>query len=199
MKNQMSGTGDTNIQASTHEMFYFALVCPPEVEETILPLKIWVRDHHGSRVALKSPSHITLVPPFWWLLEKRGTMAEHAQAFRFDIPGLNIRLKGFGHFGKRVVYLRVEENRALAALRADFFRHMKPVLGSLLKEDSHAFTPHVTIATRDLTPAAFADTWARFEHRSFEASMILKQISLLRLKDARWEIDRQFPWSKEEK
>ena len=195
----MPGNGDTTIQASAHEMFYFALVCPQQVEEAILPLKIWVRDHHGSRTALKSPSHITLVPPFWWPSEKLETMAEHARAFRFDIPGLDIRLNGLGHFGKRVVYLRVEENAALAMLRENFTRHMKPVLGSLLKADSHAFTPHVTIATRDLTPASFADTWARFEHRAFEATMSLRQISLLRLQNAQWAVGRQFPWSMEEK
>lgn len=191
----MAGKNETNGQASTHAMFYFALVCPPAIEERILPLKHWVRDHHGSRTALKSPSHITLVPPFWWPLDKQEMLDENSRAFRFGIPGLDIRLHGFGHFGKRVIFLRVEENGALRSLRSSFHLHMKPLLGSLLKEDAHAFTPHVTIATRDLTPAAFADTWARLEHRVFDASMKIGTISLLRLEDARWEIYREFSWA----
>ena len=180
---------------SGHAMFYFGLVCPSEVEDRVRLLKQWVRDRYGSKTAMKSPAHITLVPPFWWPTDRVETLQEMAGQFRFAISGLDLRLNGYGHFRKRVIYISVEENGALSSLRSDFNTYMKPLLGAMLKDDAHEFTPHVTIATRDLSPAAFDGTWAYLQHRPFEARMTLRAISLLVLKEGRWEIFKQYPWA----
>ena len=45
-------------------MYFIALVAPEEINTPILKWKTWFRDNFGCTVALKSPAHITLIPPF---------------------------------------------------------------------------------------------------------------------------------------
>jgi hypothetical protein len=51
--------------SSTHNMYFVALVAPPEPDKKVLELKNWMKDQFGTVVALKSPAHITFIQPFW--------------------------------------------------------------------------------------------------------------------------------------
>ena len=46
-------------------MYFIALVLPTEINDEILKWKLFMKDHFNCLVALRSPAHITLVPPFW--------------------------------------------------------------------------------------------------------------------------------------
>ena len=46
-------------------MYFMAIVAPEEVNGTILKWKELIKERFGCVVALRSPAHITLIPPFW--------------------------------------------------------------------------------------------------------------------------------------
>ena len=54
------------------KMYFIGIAAPAEVNEQVLQWKHYMRDHYGCTVALRSPAHITLIPPFWMeeVLEK---------------------------------------------------------------------------------------------------------------------------------
>ena len=46
-------------------MYFVALVLPEELNQEILKWKRYMHERFQCSVGLKSPAHITLVPPFW--------------------------------------------------------------------------------------------------------------------------------------
>ncbi len=46
-------------------MYFVALVAPPDINADVLKWKNFFKEKFGCTVALKSPAHITLIPPFW--------------------------------------------------------------------------------------------------------------------------------------
>lgn len=60
-------------------------------------------------------------------------------------------------------------------------------------ESAWPFTPHVTVGFRDLTPAAFHQAWAEFEHRSFSADFEVPTLTLLRHDGQKWQIFSELP------
>jgi 2'-5' RNA ligase len=136
-----------------HSMYFSALVCPPVLNEKILRFKLWMREHYGCVVALKSPAHITLVPPFWWVTDLEDELREIIKTFKTDAGEFEVYLKGFSHFGKRVLFVAVEENTLLGNLRDKVVTHFSLSSGQTIPADDRPFHPHVTIANRDLRSA----------------------------------------------
>ena len=176
------------------QLYYIALVCPPPIDEAILAHKHWMREHFGCKVALKSPAHITLIPPF--LMEKRweDDLVETLTAFSFDRAALDLHLEGFDHFGTGVIFVQVAANEGLSQLKTDLEEHLvqHPDLG--IRQETRAFHAHVTIAQRDLPEADFPAAWEHFENLPYEASFETGQYSLLQLEGARWEVVHTFEW-----
>ncbi|HEY6506286.1 MAG TPA: hypothetical protein VIZ28_20055, partial [Chitinophagaceae bacterium] len=48
---------------ATHKMYYVALLCSPETDGKVQQFKYWMRERFGCTAALRSPAHITLIPP----------------------------------------------------------------------------------------------------------------------------------------
>jgi 2'-5' RNA ligase len=180
--------------AQAHRMVYFSLVCPETVGREIRGFQQWVFQRHGARAAMKSPAHITVVPPFWWPLEGLYSLSDHAAAFRFSPQNIRIRLEGFSHFGKRVLFVRVEAAPELQGLQEAFSGHMRMLAGGAMKPDNRPFHPHVTIATRDMTPAAFREAWEHFSRIDYSADMELDAISMMLHSPGAWEVHQSFRW-----
>ncbi len=47
------------------EMYFIALVAPEDINQQLLKWKIWMLEKYQCEAALRSPAHITLIPPFW--------------------------------------------------------------------------------------------------------------------------------------
>ena len=96
-----------------HDMYFLAVLCPDELDKKILVIKHWIKEHTGSVVALKSPAHITLIQPFWLEADREEQLQNALREFRSDREELEIRVEGFSHFGKRVLFACIQENPSL--------------------------------------------------------------------------------------
>jgi 2'-5' RNA ligase len=181
-------------QGERHDMFYLAIVCPPEIDQEIHAFKLWIQSHCQSVNALKSPGHITLVPPFWFPASREQELHSHLTAFRSPTANITIELSGFSHFGKRVIYVEVQENKALAQLYMDAVQHFEVLPGTGIKRDERSFHPHVTIATRDLRPSMFRQAWEHFSGMSFESGFSADRISLFKLNTGKWQVCCSHLW-----
>lgn len=168
-------------------MYYVAVVCPQEINEKVLLYKNRMREQFACVVALKSPAHITLVPPFWLPLTEESSLIETLSSFK---PGQNltkITLDGFSHFGNRVIFIQVKETEILSKLKAETEKHFTKKFKSL-KTDDRPFHPHITIANRDLKPGDFAKAWEYFSKQNFHESFDATTVSLLRLSEGKWQV-----------
>lgn len=175
-------------------MYYLALVCPPETDRVIRGYKQWLLEKFGCRVGLKSPAHITLVPPFWLPAEQEKELIRTLEEFQADLPPLSLHLEGMGRFGKRVLFIGVKENPMLARLRQSLLEWMHRQWPDAVKKDDRPFHPHVTLASRDLPPSHFEEAFQYLSHAGFSATVTADRISLLRLAGFHWEIQFRHPW-----
>jgi 2'-5' RNA ligase len=60
-----------------------------------------------------------------------------------------------------------------------------------IMQDIH---PHITIATRDLTPAAFDEVWPEIKGEEFRASFNVNSIFLLKHNGRDWDVYDEFPF-----
>ena len=175
-------------------MYFVAIICPPSVDKKVLQYKHWMKEQFGCTVALKSPAHITLIPPFWLEDEKETALTVTLQSFSSDMDTLVIRLNGFSHFGRRVLFVKVNENPALEEIKKQVENHFSKVFNDTIKKDDRPFHPHVTIANRDIKPSDFLTAWEYFSKKEFNEIFYVNVISLLKLCQGKWKVIGAKPW-----
>ncbi|MBL7744612.1 MAG: 2'-5' RNA ligase family protein [Chitinophagaceae bacterium] len=177
-----------------YKMYYIALLCPPDVNEMVLQFKYWMRDRFACIAGLKSPAHITLIPPFWLEEAKEPELLKAFHSFTSDMSELNIELNGFSHFGKKVLFVQVKDNPATEELKNQAEDHFTSIFPANIKKDDRSFHPHVTIATPDIKPSDFDRVWEHFSKKDFAANFITRTISLLKLSPGKWNVLSQRNW-----
>lgn len=176
------------INAATHSMYYVATLCPPAIDDKVQKHKVWMRDHFGCVVALKSPAHITLIPPFWLNHTAEQLLIETVQSFQTDKTPIELQLHDFSHFTDKVIFITVVENQPLNNLRIETEDHFIQSFHGIIKPDERPFHPHITIANRDIKPSDFKQAWQHFAKESFKESFQSNIISLLKLSAGKWNV-----------
>lgn len=180
-------------QQAAHSMYYVAVLCPPEIDKQILEYKRWMKERFGCVVALKSPAHITLIPPFWLEEEKEAMLQQTCTSFTCELPELTIGIHGFSHFNKKVLHAVVAGNPVIEELKKLVEVHFVSSF-DIIKKDERPFHPHITIATRDLKPSDFIRAWDYFSKKEFTASFASQTISLLKLSEDKWKLIKEKNW-----
>lgn len=174
--------------------FFIALLPPLEVQQYATAIKEDFRDRYRSQAALKSPPHITVQPPFTWPVNDQDTLVTAISQFTPQHSPIPIQLSGFGAFPPRVIYIDVAQTPELMALQRDLSLYMADRLQIRDKRSrDRPFCPHLTVAFRDLKPAAFRQAWPEFESRQVSFTFRVSEITLLIHTGQRWVSHTQFP------
>ncbi|MCF2971037.1 2'-5' RNA ligase family protein [Synechococcus sp. Nb3U1] len=178
--------------AATCRLF-LALLPPPALQEQVRALQQEFVVRFASRAALRSPPHITLVPPFEWPGSEWSALIGSLQIFAAGQDSIAIELSGFGAFAPRVIYIHVDPSEKLQQLQSGVQAHLLPLLNP--KNPStrpRPFVPHMTVAFRDLTPHQFRAAWPEFQSRQFQASFWAADLTLLQHDGRQWQVTEQF-------
>ncbi|MGB3518161.1 MAG: 2'-5' RNA ligase family protein [Elainellaceae cyanobacterium] len=171
--------------------FFVALIPPPEVQEAALQIIQELGDRFQTSTA-KAPPHITLYPPFLWTESDR--LLETLTAIAQTQAPIDITLSGFAAFPPRVLYLHVEPTPGLMALQTTLSQQLEQRLGIVDPvEQRRGFTPHLTVASRNVTRATFRTAWSDLQHRGFRANFRSDRLSLLRHNRRYWEVVEDVP------
>jgi 2'-5' RNA ligase len=179
-----------------HGMYYVAIVCPDNLNNKIKGFKLWMQEKFGCKVALKSPAHITIIPPFWFDINKEIIILQAISSFQSSVESIEVELTNFGHFTKRVLYISIKPNVHLERLKHEIEDHLIALPGNVIKKETKPFIPHITIANRDVKPPDFDKAWAHFMNRKFEAIFETQQISILKLSEGKWSAISVQNWHK---
>lgn len=142
----------------------------------------------GCSVAMKSPAHITLIPPFWMAEKSEEQLRHDLDLLCQTISPFFIRTNDFAAFKPRTIFIQPILHEALKKLKTtvDVFCKTHAQYGA--RPDTRPFHPHITIATRDLHKAAYAEAWAYFEHKKYEVRFEAKGLSVLRHNTINWDV-----------
>ena len=176
---------------------YFAAVIPPDpLKSRVQALKQEFYEKYHFSHALKSPPHITLLPPFIWPETKEYEINRFLMDLSARQSPFDISLNGFGAFKPRVIYLKIIENEWLAELYHTFAGAFYPKFGLPAPPD-RPYHPHMTLAFRDVTPGMFYTAWDEWKNKGFEGSFTVNSICLLKHIRKRWEEHFIIPFRKE--
>lgn len=174
------------------DSIYFISIVPPKpLESKLQQMKQIFAEKYKVYHALKSPPHITLIPPFKLEEYQVKLLSEFLQDFTSGATSFTISIKNFGCFTPRVIYLRPLINENLNALymkiRQEFYAKFPVNTPS-----PRPFHPHLTIAFRDLKPDVFEKAWAEYRSKSLEEDFSVDRIHLLKHNGASWDVLRDF-------
>ena len=175
-------------------MYFIALVAPEDINKQVLKWKHWMKERYQCEVALRSPAHITLVPPFWMKPELETDLTSSIGEFSKRRGKFSAQLNNFSHFRSRVIFIDVMPNELLTKLKDDLFYFLQAASRYPLKEDKRPFHPHVTIATRDLHKKAFEEAWAHFREKKYAVEWMIQNISLLKHNGKDWDVIATSPF-----
>ena len=169
-------------------MYFNALVAPEEINRQVLEWKNFMKEHYGCVVALRSPAHITLIPPFWMEETLEQELENVLAEFSKQKKSFEILLKNFSAFKPRVIYVSVETNESLQKMQPELERSIINAGSFPIKPGDRPFHPHVSIATRDLYKKAFHEAWDIFKEKKYNAAWMVNGISLLKHNEKNWEV-----------
>ncbi len=172
--------------------FYIALIPPKHILDCVTQVMQHFADNYSSRAALKSPPHITLQPPFKWDESNITQLQQHLKNFALSRTHVLVRLNQYGAFPPRVIYIDVLNTPELTALQSDLMTYMESIGICDQNAKTRPFTPHMTVAYRDLTKQNFKAAWQEFEHRQVNFEFFADNISLLLHDGKRWNVSSQF-------
>lgn len=169
-------------------MYYLALVAPDEIDRQIMIWKNRMKDLYQAVIALRSPAHSTLIPPFWMDAGLEEELKKSIHSFSKNNHSSVIELNGFSCFKPSVIFVDVVHNPWLTNLKSELEDSLIAQKLFSLKKDNRLFHPHITIATRDLHKKQFEEAWTYFENKKYTAKWKPEGISLLRHNKKNWDV-----------
>ena len=166
---------------------YLVAVLPPEpVLTETWALKQEVHRLTGSRNAVRLPPHITLLPPMRESVDFENQCTTVLAAFAASETAFEVALDGFAWFGDRTLFVRVSEGAALRALHARLMAWCAAHLPQV-RPENRPYTPHLTLATRDLPPAQVPALRQLFAERQYAAAFTVRGLTLFRHDGQQWQ------------
>ena len=171
------------------ELYYIALLPDDKLSQLCLEYKQQAQNLFQAQATLRSPAHITLIPPFNAdepMINQIILILDHLATQQHE---LELQLNGWQHFGVRTIYLGFAANLTLSLLQAE----TKQQIGLLTKLRPEAeFTPHISIVNRDLAEIDFNSAWEYFSSQSYPVLTKCTQLALLKHSPFGWQIHQCF-------
>jgi 2'-5' RNA ligase len=178
---------------SGKQLYYVALLPPEPLREEVTRVKHQLRADYNLKHALRSLPHITLVPPFHLDADQLQLVTHLLSGTAQVQASFTIRLNGFGAFGDRVIYIRVDPSRELAAAQESLAAGCAEVVGKKPGPD-RPFHPHLTLAHRDLTPELFLEIWPLFQAKTFRRTFRAAAFVLMEHQRTHWSPVGEYPF-----
>jgi 2'-5' RNA ligase len=175
----------------SENLYFIAVIPPKDIQDRVTGFKKLVSDRFGSKHALKSPPHITLIPPFWWCDQRLDELIVDLKDWSKDKSRFEIKLHNFDCFKPRVIFIDILPNAILDSLQTDLKNHLMKCWG-LMSDHRSKFHPHLTIAFKDLKTSSFYRAWDLFKDQEYSDSFVCTNVCLLKHEGGKWHLLRRF-------
>jgi 2'-5' RNA ligase len=170
------------------ELYFIALVPPEEIEAEVNEIKAYISTRFDSKAALRSPPHITLHMPFKFPQAKESKLISSLALLSNKCTPVDIVINNYGAFQPKVIYLRIEGSKDLNMLQEQLAKWMKTKLKIFSKPNTYrTFSPHMTVAFRDLRRKKYYEAWAEFESKNMKRQFRIWGMYLLKHDGSIWQ------------
>jgi 2'-5' RNA ligase len=176
-------------------LYFIALVTEGTLAEKIRDIQLHCSETYQSKKALRSPPHITLIPPFRQDESIENVLEKKLTPFFRNYHPFRLELNGFGRFDNRVIFIKPEKNSDLQKLEEELRNFLSADFPFVERIPSRPYNPHVTIASGDLRKKFFHSAWQEFEQKKFNEIWNVSSAHLLRHDGKRWNPTLKFVFS----
>ena len=169
-------------------MYFIAIVLPQDLNEKVLKYKNLMFEKYNCKVGLKSPAHITLVPPFWMNEEKEEQLISDINSLSNHLNPFSISTNNFSAFKPKTIFISLVLNDQLNDVKKATDAFFKGNAFYNIKIETRPFHPHITVATRDLFKKSFFEIWPWFAEKKFLEEWTADGISILRHNKKNWDV-----------
>jgi len=174
-----------------NKIYFIALLPTAEVGKEIIKIKQDFAEKFGPVYALKVLPHITLQVPFTADPALEKSFCDELAEFAKTQAPFEVSLNGFGTFPNkqnRVLFINVEKSETMAALHRQLINFLRKEFGFSTMLARTGFTPHVTVAFKDLEDAQFDKAWPEYENKEYKATFKVNNLYFLRHNGKSWEV-----------
>lgn len=179
--------------SQNQDLYFIAILPNEEIKTDITAFKNHMAEKYFSRHALKSPPHITLIPPFKWDRTNEGKLTELLDEFSASQQQFSLQLENFDAFKPRVIFVDIVNNPDLESIHDKINANFQSVLGLENVKRGKKFSPHMTIAFKDLKRKMFYKAWDEFKEKKYTAEFEVNRITLLHHNGKKWGIIHDSP------
>jgi len=147
---------------------------------------------YGCRSGYGTPIHITLIPPFRLpdtvspqTITETVTRTARLCAEKNILP-FPARVHGFGSFSDRTLFAHIEPAANWNLLRELLYDALSDAVPRMLHRDRRPFTPHITIANRDIPDGAATKALEYFSSFSLEQVLTVDSVTIFIRNGNRW-------------
>jgi 2'-5' RNA ligase len=129
----------------------YGIIVEGEIKNFMREIELLLLNKFNLKKGLYQPPHITIKPPFE--VNELKLYENYLDDLCEKIESFEVSLKGFNSFGKKVIYLDVEQNQKLYDTYETIFNDIKNKLNPELTRDDMIF--HATLACSDINEETF--------------------------------------------
>jgi 2'-5' RNA ligase len=170
--------------------YLIAVIPPEEINEQIRKFQHDIAGRFQSSKALRNIPHITLKAPFQTIHEEHTKVINWFDALQIDVQPFPVALDGFGSFSgsaRPVIYVKPVANPVLSSLQKQILQAFSSTFPEIkVSHTENVFSPHITIAYRDLTPEFYLKAWTEYADMRFNASFQVSSFHLMQLDGKGW-------------
>ena len=168
-----------------------AIVLPEPLFSFVRDQQNFIAEKWDCRHALRTPPHITIIPPLAITPEEINGLQEIAGEVAAKCNSFSLAVKGYGAFKPRVIFIKPELPPGLSDLyqnwRDALMKTFPHVLGKYPDKPYH---PHITLAHRDVDRKQFDEMWNLYENKKIDISIEINQFCILGHGKNGWEIEK---------
>ena len=167
---------------SDKALYFIAVLPDKQTSEWIRSLQEEMCSLFGVCKAMRTPPHITVIPPFQF---SENTEFKLIQAFhQISFLPFNLPIAGLDRFGKQVIFVKPQVIDSLESLYMDALEQIQHLITI---EKQKSFHPHFTIGYRDLAPV-FLNAWKHFKVQEIPVSAHIEKLVLFKHQEKQWQI-----------
>ncbi len=170
-----------------------AIIPPEPVFSEIRKEQEYIADTWGPERALRTPPHITIIPPMLLTADEVGWLYGIAYAIAGTQNRFTIQLKDYDSFKPRVIFIAPIISPAFSNLHDIWHQAIITKMPHVLsKYPERPYHPHLTLAHKDVTHPQFDMMWKYFQVKKYQASFTVDRFCILTHTDSGWTVDKDY-------
>jgi 2'-5' RNA ligase len=175
-----------------------AIVPPEPVFTDIRKEQEYIAETWGPKHALRTPPHLTIVPPLSLTSGEMGWLFGMASALAATFYPFRLELKDYNSFKPRVVFIQPIVPKELYDLYELWHQALMVKMPHVLdRYPDRPYNPHVTLAHKDVTHPQFDKIWNYYSGKKYRKSFQVDHFCILSYHEHGWEVERKYYFTEE--